>query len=62
MATFTMTFTTDNDAFEGEGHRDYAIARILHDQFKASKHGIHNRVLTDINGNTIGETTFTEEN
>jgi len=53
-----IEFSTDNAAFE---YPFEEIARILRQLADAAEHGIGHRIIKDINGNTIGSYTYTED-
>jgi hypothetical protein len=58
---FTLTFSTDGDAFWTDG--DGEVARILRDiATKIEADGAHpqSRTVRDINGNTVGTYQLTE--
>jgi len=58
---FTLTFSTDGDAFWTDGDRE--VARILRDlATKIEAEGAHpqSRTVRDINGNTVGTYQLTE--
>ncbi len=58
---FTLTFSTDGDAFWTDG--DHEVARILRDlATKIEAEGAHpqSRTVRDINGNTVGTYQLTE--
>lgn len=53
MAEFRVQFGIDKDAFADQ--RDAEIARILRDAADHIERGEWQRVVKDINGNTIGD-------
>ena len=56
MANFTLTFATDNAAFD-EGNLHVEIARILRDVADTADSGINltgRIMIRDINGNRVG--------
>lgn len=59
MASFTLTFNIDNDAFQigdgGQGgHDGQEIARILRESAERIERGEDHGAVRDINGNRVG--------
>jgi len=52
---FVITINTGNDAFQADEGAE--VIRILQDLIKDMHHrGVHNKILRDSNGNTVGST------
>ena len=54
MNEFTITFNTDNAAFEDDNNGAAEIERILNTITEAVKNGVYSGTISDIDGNSIG--------
>lgn len=56
---FTLTFDTDNDAFQNENDLVEEIPRILRTIATKFEHGRTEGAVMDVNGNSIGRWEYT---
>jgi hypothetical protein len=58
---FTVTFRTANAAFTEDGDPSAETARLLHDIAERVETGHRSGPVVDVNGNTVGTWTLTED-